>query len=279
MQMGLHMVKLKSLILGILLSQQALAAFTIPGLLNPQLHGAEDALSKAGLAEFQDEVVDDKNIELNEAQNHEAKVWNLTEAEEKRYIQLMQSRSGLYYKGLRMSPIDILGLNARNDTERAHFAELAAKQEAQKVAQNIAWNNAFYEAYNKLFKDTPVIGDFDPTPFSPYAHQPIELQQGETLYLFIKPDDAVKTIVMQLVDAITRTPNTGLHLLFIDMDNDAIQLWANRQQIPLNLVTSQQITLSQGKQQYDALTLKKKHTPLLLSSHGKSSQVVDLGRF
>lgn len=273
------MAKIKSLILGLLLSQQALAGFSIPRLLNPQLHGAEDALSKVGLAEFQDEVVEDKNIELNDAQNYEAKVWNLTEAEEKRYIQLMQSRSGVYYTGLRMSPIDILGLNAKNDAERTHFAELAAKQEAQKVAQNIAWNNAFYEAYNKLFKDTPVIGDFDPTPFSPYAHQPIELQQGETLYLFIKPDDAVKTIVMQLVDAITRTPNTSMHLLFIDMDNDAIQLWANRQQIPLSLVTSQQITLSQGNQQYDALTLKKKHTPLLLIAHGKSSQIVDLGRF
>ena len=273
------MLKVKSIILGILLSQQALAGLSIPGISNSQLHGTENALSKAGLTEFQDEVVEEKEIELTAGQNHQAKVWNLTEAEEKRYLQLMQSRSGIYYQGLHMSPIDILGLNARNDAERAHFAELAAKQEAQKVAQNIAWNNAFYEAYNKLFKDTPVIGDFDPSPYSPYAHQPIQLQQGETLFLFIKPDDAVKTIVMQLVDAITRTPNTTLHLLFIDMDNDAIQLWANRQQLPLSLVTSQQITLSPGKQQYEALTLKKKHTPLLLITHGKSSQVVDLGRF
>ncbi|MCC5791779.1 MAG: TIGR03759 family integrating conjugative element protein [Legionellaceae bacterium] len=273
------MVKVTALMVGLLLSQQTLAGLSIPGIVTPQLHGTEDALSKAGLAEFQDEVVDDQEIKLTDAQNHEAKVWNLSEAEEKRYIQLMQSRSGLYYKGLRMSPIDILGLNARNDTERAHFAEKAAKQEAQKVAQNIAWNNAFYEAYNKLFKDTPVIGDFDPTPFSPYAHQPIELQHGETLFLFIKPDDAVKTILMQLVDAITRTPNTSLHLLLIDMDNDAIQLWANRQQIPLSLVTSQQITLSQGNQQYEGLTLQTKHTPLLLVSRGKSTQLVDLGRF
>ncbi len=279
MQMGWRMVKVKALIFGVLLSQQALAGLSIPGILNPQLHGAEDALSKAGLVEFQDEVVDEKEIELTDTQNHEAKVWNLTEAEEKRYLQLMQSRSGVYYQGLRMSPIDILGLNARNDMERAHFAELAAKQEAQKVAQNIAWNNAFYEAYNEIFKDTPVISDFDPTPFSPYSYQPIQLQQGETLFLFIKPDDAVKTIIMQLVDTITHTPNTTLHLLFIDMDNDAIQLWANRQQLPLSLVTSQKITLSQGNQQYEALTLKKKHTPLLLISHGKSSQVVDLGRF
>jgi len=146
------MLKVKSIILGILLSQQALAGLSIPGISNSQLHGTENALSKAGLTEFQDEVVEEKEIELTAGQNHQAKVWNLTEAEEKRYLQLMQSRSGIYYQGLHMSPIDILGLNARNDAERAHFAELAAKQEAQKVAQNIAWNNAFYKRITSFLK-------------------------------------------------------------------------------------------------------------------------------
>ena len=75
------------------------------------------------------------------------------------------------------------------------------------------------------------------------------------------------------------SPNTQLNLLFVDMESDAIQLWANRQQIPLALVHSQQITLQDGTQQYDTLTVKKKHTPLLLLSNGKASQVVDMGRF
>ena len=273
------MGKLAAATLGLVICHSALASISIPGITTPIFHEADNALAKAGVTDFQDEVVDNKNFELSETQQHEAKVWQLTETEEKRYIQLMQSRSGVYYKGLRMSPIDILGLNARNDAERAHFAELAAKQEAQKVAQNIAWNNAFYQAYNNLFKDVPVVGDFDPSPYSPYAHQPIQLKPGERLYLFIKADDAVKTILLQLIDAITRTPNTQLNLLFIDMDNDAIQLWANRHQLPLALVNSQQITLQNGKQQYEALTTKKKQTPLLLLSNGTASQVVDMGRF
>ena len=141
------MGKLAAATLGLVICHSALASISIPGITTPIFHEADNALAKAGVTDFQDEVVDDQEIKLTDAQNHEAKVWNLSEAEEKRYIQLMQSRSALYYKGLRMSPIDILGLNARNDAERAHFAELAAKQEAQKVAQNIAWNNAFYTAF------------------------------------------------------------------------------------------------------------------------------------
>lgn len=273
------MVKLAALTLGVIISSTASASLSIPGIINSSIKTSDNALAKAGVTDISDEVIDQEAFELSDSQKHEAKVWQLTEAEEKRYVQLMQSRSGVYYQGLRMSPIDILGLNARDDMERSHFAELAAKQEAQKVAQNITWNNAFYQAYNKLFKDVPVVGDFDPSPYSPYAHQPIQLKSGEHLYLFVKTDDAVKTILMQLVDAVIRTPNTQLNMLFVDMDSDAIQLWANRQQIPLALVNSQQITLHDGTQQYETLTVKKKQTPLLLLSNGKASQIVDMGRF
>ena len=273
------MLKLSTLAMGLVLGQPAIAGLYIPGIATSSIQQSDNALAKAGLAEFHDEIIEEKDFQLNDVQRQEAKVWGLNEKEEKRYLQLMQSRSGVYYKDLRMTPIDILGLNARDDVEREHFASLAAHQEAQKVAQNIAWNNAFYKAYNELFKDVPVVGDFDPSPYSPYAHQPIQLKAGETLYLFIRSDDAVTTIVLQLIDAINRTPNTKLNLLFLDMDNNAIQLWANRHQLPIQLVTSQQITLTPGNQQFESLTLAKKQTPLLLIANGKNSQVVDLGRF
>lgn len=273
------MRKLPILAIGLLVNQLALAGLYIPALSPKVLESSESALTKAGLAEFQDEVIEEKTMQLNETENLQAKIWGLTEADEKRYLQLMRSRSGLYYENLRMTPVDILGINARSDDERAHFAELAAHHEAQKVAQNIAWNNAFYKAYNQLFKDVPVVGDFDPTPYSPYAHQPIQLNAGEILYLFIREEDTVTTILLQLIDAINRTPNTRLNLLFLDMDQSAIQLWANRHQIPIELTTNQQITLNPGNQQYEGLTLDKKQTPLLLLARGKTSQVVDLGRF
>lgn len=273
------MFKFSTLLLGLLLAQHAISGLYIPGIVTPTIQQADNALAKAGLAEFHDEVIEEKEFQLSDAQKHEAKVWNLDETEEKRYLQLMQSRSGIYYKDLRMTPVDILGLNARDDVEREHFAELAATQEAQKVAQNIAWNNAFYKAYNQLFKEVPVVGDFDPSPYSPYAHLPIQLKAGETLFLFIRPDDATTTILLQLIDVIQRTPNTQLNLLLLDMDKTTIQLWANQNQIPISLVTSQQITLNPGNQQYDGLKLDNKQTPLLLLANGKTSQVVDLGRF
>ena len=279
------MHKLNLILISLLSTQIAHAALNIPGISSQALSTSsiqDPTLARAGLLINEDDITNDQDsnsLALTEQQLHEAKVWNLTLEEERRYVLLMQNRSDIYYRGLRQTPLDILGINARDETERAHFAELAAAQEAQKVTKNIAWNNAFHKAYNELFANIPVVGDFDPAPYSPYAHQPVHLNSGETLYLFTKQDESLRTVLLTLFDAIANTPNTQLHVMLLDCDDTEIQLWANKNQIPENLVNSGQLTLNHGEQNYKALKVKKKTTPLLLLSKNGESSVVDLGKF
>lgn len=273
------------LLIGLSFASQAMAQMSIPKIQDnsfQQHRIAGNALAEAGVLNVTDDITDDQRreqITLSDHDIHEAKVWNLSLDEEKRYLLLMKNKSTVYYQGLNMTPLDILGLNAQDDAEREHFAELAAKQEAIKVAQNLAWNNAFHNAYNKLFEGIPVVGDFDPAPFSPLNYKPLRLSAGESLYLFVKPDDAIKTVLMMLIEAINETPNTQLNLLFLDMDEESIQVWASRHEIPYELVRGKRITLSQGELAYEALLLKKKSTPLLLLAKNGTSTPVDLGRF
>lgn len=273
------------LLIGLSFASQAMGQLSIPKIQDNsfQQHPAvNNALAEAGVLDATDDITDDQHreqITLSDHDIHEAKVWNLSLDEEKRYVQLMKNKSAIYYQGLNMTPLDILGLNAQNDDEREHFAELAAKQEAIKVAQNLAWNNAFHKAYNKLFEGIPVVGDFDPAPFSPLNYKPLRLSAGESLYLFVKPDDAIKTVLMMLIEAISETPNTQLNFLFLDMDEESIQVWASRHEIPYELVRGKRITLNQGELAYEALVLKKKSTPLLLLAKNGTSTPVDLGRF
>ncbi|HAT1867308.1 TIGR03759 family integrating conjugative element protein [Legionella pneumophila] len=279
------MFKYSVFLLPLLVCEIVHAELNIPGLnQQPLNHLAiqDQTLEKTGLAVNEDDLTSEQDINkltLTEAQLHEAKVWGLTIDEEKRYVLLMQNKSKFYYEGLRQTPIDILGLNARNEVERDHFAELAARQEAQKVSKNIAWNNAFYKTYNRLFTNVPVIGDFDPSPYSPYAHKPVQLSQGDTLYFFIKEKDAVKTILMMLFDAIEQTPDTRLHLMLLNMDDATIQIWANQHQIPQHLVNNSRISLNHGELNYQTLKVNKKLLPLLLLSKNGHSSIVDLGRF
>lgn len=271
----------------LLIAVSAHADLTIPGISmnhsdNSRLALTDKTLAKTGLAFNEDDITpeqDPQALKLSEAQLHEAQVWGLTEDEEKRYVLLMQNRSGAYYKGLRQTPIDVLGINARNEEERTHFAQLSAQQEAQKVSKNIAWNNAFYKAYNQLFANTPVVGDFDPAPFSPLAYKPITLNSGDNLFLFIKPDDAIKTVLLALMDAINTTDDTHLHIMLLKTDDLGIQQWANMNQIPHELVSSGKLDLNHGDMQWDNLQVTKKSTPLLLLSRQGASSLVDLGVF
>ena len=261
------------------------AQLSIPGLQTQRfnaLAATDKTLAQTGLSINENDITpeqDANKLKLSETQLHEASVWGLTVDEETRYLQLMQNRSGLYYEGLHQTPLDILGINARTDDERSHFAELAARQEAQKVAKNIAWNNAFYKAYNQLFKDVPVVGDFDARLYAPSNYTPITLQPNDNLYWFIKPDHAVKTVLLPLIEALQTTPTATLNLMLLEADNTAIQQWANLHQIPRELVAQGHITLNQGELSFDALTLKNKTTPLLLLARNGTSSVVDLGRF
>jgi len=257
-------------------------AFSIPGIpsqrINP-MAATDGTLARTGLSVNEDDDIHDVVIELNPALLHEAKVWGITSEEEARYVSLMQSKSGVYYQGLNLTPLDILGINARNETERTHFAELAATAEAQKVSKNIAWNNAFYRAYNALFKGVPIVGDFDLTPYSPLHYKPVTLEPNDRLFLFVKTTDAVKTILMTLGELLQTTPNAELHILLLNAQEFEIQQWANFHQIPQDLVTSHKINLNHGHLQFESLKFKKKKTPLLLLSRQGKSIRVDLGRF
>lgn len=256
----------------------------IPGFVQKsiQSNAVTDAeIGKKGLSVYHDDITDDQNVgrmKLNQNSLHQAKVWGLTDDEEKRYLALMNNRSAVFYEGLHLNPIDILGLNARNEEERAHFAQLGAQIEAQKVAQNLAWNSAFYKAYNELFKNQSVVSeDFDPSLYSPMAHKPIQLVAKDELFLFIKPTDSSKSIVMTLMDAVVSNPGTKVHLMFLDASTEVIQNLAHGFGISFDAVRSGIVTLNQGDLHFSGIALKDKSTPLLILVREGASSVVYLG--
>ena len=268
-----------------LLPGVVLAGIHIPGIDNHSLDEQRNDITFAqtGIKQNMDDLTDDQDIDkvkLDEKDKHQAKVWELSETEIKRYKLLMENKSGIYYEGLRLTPLDILGINARNQTERDHFANLSAKFEAQKVAKNLAWNNAHFNAYQKVVAGLPVIQkSFDASKFGPHAYRPIKLKTGQQLHFYIKKDDAVTTLVAPLIKAIEESENTLLVLSCIDCDKSDMQLWANNHNIPKGLVDEGRIRLDLGYTQFDALALpkKEKKTPLLISVVSGHANLVDLG--
>ncbi|HAT3881181.1 TPA: TIGR03759 family integrating conjugative element protein [Legionella pneumophila] len=267
-----------------LLPGLSMAAIHLPGINDAAIENASNDLdfARTGIHQNIDDITEDQDIEavrLSEKDKHTALVWTLSDNEMKRYKLLMENKSSIYYEGLKLTPLDILGINARNEQERDHFAEISAKFEAQKVAKNLAWNNAHFRAYQKIVQGLPVIQNFDASKDGPHAYRPIQLKSGQQLHFYLKKDDAVTTLVAPLVKAIEESQNTLLVLDCLDCSSSDMQLWANNHNIPKNLVDSGRIRLDLGRIAFDGLNMpaKEKKTPLLISVMGTHANLVDLG--
>ena len=93
-----------------------------------------------------------------------AKEWDLTETEWKRYASLIQGQSGHYYQ--KLSPPEVLGINAETSEEMNHFAEISAKQEHDKLEKELKFNLAFHEAASKLYANEQLIKPFNLAPYT-----------------------------------------------------------------------------------------------------------------
>lgn len=241
---------------------------------------------------FVDDVTEDQDVgklKLNEGQKHQAIAWGLTEAQEKRYVLLMQNKSGSYYKETTLTPVEVLGINARTNKERAYYASLDAKQAFQRIAKEEAFDTAYHKAAVVL-KDQfnlEIVNAFDYSKYSPYSYKPLDIQNNDKLMLFVGLTDSVKPVVSSLIDSIILNPTIQLNVYFVgqNVTKDKIFTWAMTQNIPPEMVNAKKITLNLDNGQLQKLNLpktqrtKETKTPILILVHSGTSKTIDIGRF
>ncbi len=237
---------------------------------------------------FQDDITSDQNvskIQLTHAQKHQALVWNISSSEEQRYVALMQNRSGFYYgqdTNHQVSPVEVLGMNARTNEERVKYASQDAKQQFQHLAKYLSFVAEYNKQAAKLSKslNLPVVRKFDYAKFSPYNYKPVSLQSGDKLMLFVGLDNEVKPIVSSLMGSIIKNPSIQLNIFFVGKapSVEAINHWASSQNIPPNMVKKGEITLNFDHGKFETLGHLDKPPVLLLVRDGQTRNV-NLGGF
>lgn len=230
---------------------------------------------------FEDDITPDQDVSkvvLTPAQTHQAAVWGLSPLEEARYTLLMQNRSGTYYTAANITatPVDVLGINARTDTERQHFAELSAFQDAVKHAKELSYQTAYDTATKKLAAtyNLQPVRPFDVSPFSPYKNKPINLQPDDKLMFYVKPGDNTVEISGELLKLMKSQPGVQMNVYFLNAQTSDAVTWAKANNIPQNLVSTGTITLNTNFSAPNVST-----TPTLYLVRSGQSRVVDLSRF
>lgn len=176
------------------------------------------------------------NTSLNsqEAPDSRAQEWNLDRQEWQRYQSLMQGSRGIYSPGL--DPLTTLGIEARSDDERRHYAELQVQAEAQRTAKELAYQRAYDDAFKRLYPNLLPIQPDGPTSSGNAA------RGSGRLAVFVKADCAecaqrVKTLQ-------TRGQEFDVYMVGSQGDDARIRSWAIQANIDPTSVRSRKVTLN-----------------------------------
>lgn len=180
---------------------------------------------------------------LSATERRQAQYWQLSEAEWQRYQTLMAGIRGSLSVAT-ISPVEVLGLHARDDAERRRYAErwaLLMHEDAERV---LAFQRAYSEAFQRLYPAEPLI-DLGNLPGAAPA---IRFQRGDRLLFFARTDCGRCTVLLpQLLHTLQAHPGVGLDIYLLDAaagEDDKVRAWARAQAIPAALVRTRAITLN-----------------------------------
>lgn len=218
-----------------------------------------------------------QNTTINSTTLGNAQDWGLSAPEWDQYQKLMRGPNGLWYP--KLSPPEVLGLNAQTAQDQKHFAEVVARTEHDKLARELSFDYAIHQALLRLYPTEPIIRSFDMSAFSPIpkkiADSSAQLQTGDHLVLFIDPTQGIDPTTSRLIDKIKNKIGVSLDIFCVgSVDDNAIQKWARLNSLPADLVAQSRITLNRdnGKLQKTAGQVKLPY--LLLVRNGESKPVL-----
>ena len=185
--------------------------------------------------------------ELLEHQTSRAELWGLEEGEWQRYRTLMQGIRGSVSPSS-LSPIEVLGIHARNNSERRRYAEQWARMMREDTERILAFQRAYDEAQQRLYPDSIRI---DPGALAAQAPAvdlagTFSLESGDRILFFTETHCAGCDAVLERMLARIHQ-FSGLDLYLVDVssgEESRIREWAVARQIDPQWVREHRITLN-----------------------------------
>jgi len=208
---------------------------------------------------------------LTPSERARSRLWELSETEWRRYKQLMQGIRGSISPST-ISPIEVLGIHARDQEERRRYAELWTRAMREDVSRILAFQRAYDEAGKRLYPNEQLI-DIDRLP---RADKTSSLQPGDRVLFFTRTDcpacDALLGKLLKRIDAVT-----GIDIYIAGVksgDDQAVRDWAASHSIKPEWVRSRRVTLNHEAGVLERLTQGKRKIPYILKRQGKDLSVL-----
>ena len=197
---------------------------------------------RAGTGQSTTEETQRRQTPLALSERARAQSWGLSESEWQRYRSLLHGIRGTISPAT-LSPLEVLGIHARDDAERTRYAEqwaIAMRDDAERI---LAFQRAYDEANRRLFPNTPLI---DAAELPPRSSTEAELRPSDRVLVFVRPACSDCESLLTRVLA-SRDKFAGVDIFVAGVapgDDQAVRAWAGSQHIDPAWVQSRQVTLN-----------------------------------
>jgi integrating conjugative element protein (TIGR03759 family) len=191
-----------------------------------------------------------------------SRTWGLSETEWQRYKLLMQGIRGSISPST-ISPIEVLGIHARNDDERRRYAEQWVRIMREDAGRILAFQRAYDAAGKRLYPNELMI-DVGLLP-DPNENDQI-LNANDRVLLFTRPDCLpCDALLNQLLKQIDRVSGIDFYIAGFEPGDDlAIRRWAVEHGIKPDWVRTRRVTLNHEAGVLERLTQGKAEIPYLM---------------
>ena len=221
-------------------------------------------------------LTEQQTIKLSESERQSADQWQLSHSEWRRYQLLMQGVRGSLSVAT-ITPLEVLGIHARDDTERRYYAERWAQLMYEDTERVLSFQRAYDQAFRRLYGSQPFI---DLTQL-PSAAALIQLLPGDRLLFFTRTDcKTCQSVLQRALSVVTTSPerNTSVDIYLLDSqrgEEDKVRRWAQQQAIAPVLVQQQRVTLNHDNGLLASLTDKPPiELPMLLLKRAGQVQII-----
>ena len=204
---------------------------------------------------------------LSDLERARARIWNLSEPEWQRYQHLMQGIRGSISPET-ISPIEVLGIHARDTAERQRYAERWAQTMHEDAERILVFQHAYDMAIRRLYPGESLI---DPDRLPEPSEKNGSLEPGDRILFFTRAEcpvcDALFGRLIQKIDAIA-----GIDIYLSGEhggDDEAVRDWAKRHAIKPEWVRSRRVTLNHDVGALEQLTHGEGQVPSLMRRRGE----------
>ena len=199
---------------------------------------------------------------LSPVEKTRAEAWDLSDTEWRRYRTLMDGIRGSISPAT-LSPIEVLGIHARDEGERRRYAERWARLMRDDAERILAFQHAYDQAWKRLFPSDRLI---DPARLPDGETAEVTLQPADRVLFFTRPDCAsCDALLRRLLKRVDTLAGVDIYLLGLPVNDDkAVRDWAEQQAIEPRWVRSRRVTLNHDGGALSQLTQGQGAVPYML---------------